>query len=104
MKLSDFWERMDETFGAGYARSVASDHSIGMLGGRTVDPAEFMRKYGVARGTGPTAPKTPVGPLPAPDKTPVTPILTPWEELLDMFKNKADFQRFLDRRLEQMRA
>lgn len=39
MKLSDFWERMDETFGAGYARSVASDHSIGMLDGRTVDQA-----------------------------------------------------------------
>ncbi|HLU29019.1 MAG TPA: DUF3046 domain-containing protein [Glycomyces sp.] len=39
MKLSDFWERMDETFGAGYARSVAADHAIGMLGGRTVDQA-----------------------------------------------------------------
>lgn len=39
MKLSDFWERMDETFGAGYARSVAADHTIGALGGRTVDQA-----------------------------------------------------------------
>ncbi|GAB3659545.1 DUF3046 domain-containing protein [Glycomyces tarimensis] len=39
MKLSDFWERMDETFGAGYARSVASDHSIGLLGDRTIDQA-----------------------------------------------------------------
>ena len=39
MKLSDFWERMEETFGAGYAHSVASDHAIGLLGGRTIDQA-----------------------------------------------------------------
>lgn len=39
MKLSDFWGRMDETFGAGYARSVAADQAIGMLDGRTVDQA-----------------------------------------------------------------
>ncbi|THV38563.1 DUF3046 domain-containing protein [Glycomyces buryatensis] len=39
MKHSDFWDRMTETFGAGYARSVASDHSISMLEGRTIDQA-----------------------------------------------------------------
>ncbi|WP_100444974.1 DUF3046 domain-containing protein [Glycomyces xiaoerkulensis] len=39
MKHSDFWERMAATFGDGYARSVAADHTLDMLGGRTVDQA-----------------------------------------------------------------
>ncbi|MQM26807.1 DUF3046 domain-containing protein [Glycomyces albidus] len=39
MKLSDFWDRMNETFGQAYARSVAADHSLGQLGGRTIDQA-----------------------------------------------------------------
>ncbi|WP_112139828.1 DUF3046 domain-containing protein [Glycomyces dulcitolivorans] len=39
MKHSDFWDRMEETFGAGYARSVAADLSLGQLGGRTIDQA-----------------------------------------------------------------
>ncbi|GAB3231818.1 DUF3046 domain-containing protein [Glycomyces halotolerans] len=37
--MSDFWERMEATFGEGYAHSVAADHSIGMLDGRTVEQA-----------------------------------------------------------------
>lgn len=36
MRLTDFWERMDQVFGRSYARSVASDQVISDLGGRTV--------------------------------------------------------------------
>ncbi|HEX5493746.1 MAG TPA: DUF3046 domain-containing protein [Mycobacteriales bacterium] len=39
MRLSDFWTRMDERFGAGYARSVARDLVLADLGGRTVEQA-----------------------------------------------------------------
>ena len=39
MRLSEFWTRMEGHFGAGYARSVARDHVIAGLGGRTVDQA-----------------------------------------------------------------
>jgi hypothetical protein len=39
MQISDFWDRMEETFGVGYARSVAADHTLGQLGGRTVEQA-----------------------------------------------------------------
>lgn len=39
VKLSDFWDRMREQFGTGYAESVARDHVLGKLGGRTVDQA-----------------------------------------------------------------
>ena len=39
MRLSEFWARMEDHFGAGYARSVARDHVIARLGGRTVDQA-----------------------------------------------------------------
>lgn len=39
MKQSDFWDRMNETFGAAYARSVAADLTLGQLGGRTIDQA-----------------------------------------------------------------
>jgi hypothetical protein len=34
-----FWERMAEFFGAAYADSVAKDHVLSTLGGRTVDAA-----------------------------------------------------------------
>jgi hypothetical protein len=39
VRLSEFWIRMDDHFGAGYARSVAHDHVLQVLGGRTVDQA-----------------------------------------------------------------
>lgn len=39
MKLSDFWERMEQTFGPGYAASVARDQVLPQLGGRTVTEA-----------------------------------------------------------------
>lgn len=34
-----FWERMAEFFGEAYAASVAKDHVLSTLGGRTVDKA-----------------------------------------------------------------
>ena len=39
MRLTDFWERMDQALGSGYSRSWASDFHIGDLDGRTVDQA-----------------------------------------------------------------
>ena len=36
MRLTDFWDRMGEPFGAAYAESVARDQVIAELGGRTV--------------------------------------------------------------------
>jgi hypothetical protein len=39
MRLTDLWARMDETFGAQYAQSVAHDQVIAQLGGRTVRQA-----------------------------------------------------------------
>ncbi|MDT0266156.1 DUF3046 domain-containing protein [Streptomyces sp. DSM 44915] len=36
MRLTDFWERMAEQFGASYADSFARDHVMSELGGRTV--------------------------------------------------------------------
>jgi hypothetical protein len=39
MRLTDFWWRMEEHFGAAYARSVARDQVIGRLGGRSVSEA-----------------------------------------------------------------
>lgn len=39
MRLTEFWRRMDEHFGAVYARSFAHDHVMSELGGRTVDQA-----------------------------------------------------------------
>ena len=32
MRLTDFWARMDEQFGAAYARSVAADFRLPALG------------------------------------------------------------------------
>jgi hypothetical protein len=37
--MSHFWTLMDDEFGEGYARSLARDHVLGSLGGRTVDQA-----------------------------------------------------------------
>ena len=39
MRLTDFWTRLEEAFGAAYARSIAADHSFADLGGRTIDQA-----------------------------------------------------------------
>ncbi|MDQ1708878.1 MAG: hypothetical protein QOG49_263 [Frankiaceae bacterium] len=36
MKISEFWRRMEQRFGARYAASVAQDLVISQLGGRTV--------------------------------------------------------------------
>lgn len=40
MRHSDFWRLMEDEFGAGYARSVASDQVMAALGDRT--PAEAL--------------------------------------------------------------
>lgn len=39
MRLTDLRSRMDHTFGAAYAASVARDQVLPQLGGRTVDQA-----------------------------------------------------------------
>ena len=39
MRLTDFWDRMHQQFGAAYADSFAKDVVIGELGGRTVAQA-----------------------------------------------------------------
>jgi hypothetical protein len=38
VRLTEFWQRMDERFGTAYARSVASDYRLPVLGS-TVDEA-----------------------------------------------------------------
>ncbi|WP_238016143.1 DUF3046 domain-containing protein [Dactylosporangium sp. AC04546] len=39
MRLTDFWQRLEQVFGAGYARSIAHDQVFSQLGGRTIDEA-----------------------------------------------------------------
>jgi hypothetical protein len=39
VRLTAFWEQMRAQFGDAYAESVAKDHVIGALGGRTVNQA-----------------------------------------------------------------
>jgi DUF3046 family protein len=39
VRLTDFWGRLNEVFGPGYARSIAADHSFAELGDRTIDEA-----------------------------------------------------------------
>jgi hypothetical protein len=39
VRLTEFWTRMREHFGAAYAESFARDHVVSRLGGRTVDQA-----------------------------------------------------------------
>jgi hypothetical protein len=39
VRLTEFWQRMDDQFGAGYAQSVAKDYVIAGLGDRTVSQA-----------------------------------------------------------------
>jgi hypothetical protein len=35
VRLQEFWSRMEQLFGSMRARTVASDHVFGQLGGRT---------------------------------------------------------------------
>jgi hypothetical protein len=39
VRLTDFWQRLEQAFGGAYARSIAADHSFTDLGGRTIDQA-----------------------------------------------------------------
>jgi len=39
VRLTDFWERMRRSFGAAYADSLARDHVLAGLSGRTVEQA-----------------------------------------------------------------
>jgi hypothetical protein len=39
VRLTDFWWRMEQVFGPGYAASVATDQVLPQLGGRTVEEA-----------------------------------------------------------------
>ncbi|GAA1810057.1 hypothetical protein GCM10009682_34670 [Luedemannella flava] len=39
MRLTDFWARLEEAFGVGYAASLASDQVLPQLGGRTIRQA-----------------------------------------------------------------
>lgn len=39
VRLTEFWRRMDQQFGATYAQSVARDYVLAGLGGRTIEQA-----------------------------------------------------------------
>jgi hypothetical protein len=39
VRLTDFWQRMDEQFGSTYASSLAHDQALPPLGSRTVEQA-----------------------------------------------------------------
>jgi hypothetical protein len=39
VRVTEFWQRMDEQFGAAYAQSVAKDYVLAGLGERTVQQA-----------------------------------------------------------------
>jgi hypothetical protein len=39
MRLTDFWARLEQVFGSGYAVSVAHDQVLSQLGGRTIEQA-----------------------------------------------------------------
>ncbi|MEW2352734.1 DUF3046 domain-containing protein [Spirillospora sp. NPDC029432] len=39
MRLTVFWDRMRQQFGDAYAESVAKDHVMAELGGRTIEQA-----------------------------------------------------------------
>ncbi|MBO2459738.1 DUF3046 domain-containing protein [Actinomadura violacea] len=39
MRLTVFWDRMNQQFGEAYAQSVAKDYVMAELGGRTVEQA-----------------------------------------------------------------
>lgn len=39
MRLTEFWARLEQTFGSAYAGSVAADQVLPELGGRTITQA-----------------------------------------------------------------
>jgi hypothetical protein len=39
VRLTDFWARLEQVFGAGYAGSVAHDQVLAQLNGRTIEQA-----------------------------------------------------------------
>ncbi len=39
VRITEFWRRMENSFGAAYARSFAADQVLSSLGGRTVERA-----------------------------------------------------------------
>jgi hypothetical protein len=39
VRLTDFWARLSEAFGPGYAASLAADQVLPQLGGRTIEEA-----------------------------------------------------------------
>jgi hypothetical protein len=43
VRQSEFWQLMDDEFGAGYARTVARDQVMAALGGRTAEEALVAR-------------------------------------------------------------
>jgi hypothetical protein len=47
VRLTDFWSRMEQTFGPAYAASVAHDQVLPQLGGRTVTEALDGGEYAV---------------------------------------------------------
>jgi hypothetical protein len=39
VRLTDFWARLEESFGGGYAQSLAADQTFAGLDGRTINEA-----------------------------------------------------------------
>jgi hypothetical protein len=39
VRLTDFWARLEQAFGPGYAASIASDQVLPQLDGRTIEQA-----------------------------------------------------------------
>lgn len=39
VRLTDFWTRLEQTFGPAYAGSIAADQVLTQLGGRTIEQA-----------------------------------------------------------------
>jgi hypothetical protein len=39
LRLTDFWARLEQAFGPGYAGSIAADQVLPQLGGRTIEQA-----------------------------------------------------------------
>ena len=39
MRLTDFWQRLEQVFGVTYAASIANDQVFSQLGGRTIKEA-----------------------------------------------------------------
>jgi Protein of unknown function (DUF3046) len=48
VRLTDLWARLEATFGAGYAESVARDQVLAQLGGRTINQALAAGEEAVA--------------------------------------------------------